>query len=893
MTISAGSRLGPYEVVAPLGAGGMGEVWRGRDTRLNRDVAIKVLPAALAGNEEFLARFEREARTISSLNHPNICTLFDVGHDGDTRYLVMELIEGESLADRLAKGAFTPDLVLKYGAQIAGALDRAHRQGIVHRDLKPGNVMLTKTGAKLLDFGLARSAAETTPIQGMTGLLTEARPLTQQGTILGTFQYMAPEQLEGQEADARTDIFSLGALLYEMATGKRAFEGSSRTSLIAAIVSSHPAPISSVAPMTPPALDRVVRKGLEKDPEDRWQSAHDVASELQWLSEAGSQAGVATTVTMRRRSRERLAWGLTAVLAAVAAAFGIGFVRRAPVQPPAFRATLMPPPETALIPFDLLGLSLSKDGRRLAFIANAADGSRQIWVRDLAETTALAVAETHGASYPFWSPDGQYLGFFADGKLKKVDLRGGSPQVLAEAPTGRGGSWSANDVILFSPKLRSAILSVPAAGGTPKPVTKFDEKTETTHRWPQFLPDGRRFLYISRIPRTTGGQDAGRLLLASLDSPDPVPLIDDATNAVYVAPGYLIYGRAGSLYAWRFDAAKGRLDGKPVPIGDQKLSYWEPKNFVPFAASDNGTIVYLPDASRKSTLDWYSRDGRPLGSLGQAGFYATPRISPDAKKVAFFQSEGDAAVGDIWIADLEYDRKFRLTQQSGTYFGPQWSHDSSRIVFDCTPKTVQDLCVKSFADAGDVQVLYASPSWKVSGSFLAGDRSILFSEQDPQTDEDIKLLELDGKGEPRVFLKTPFNEDNPEASRDGQWIAYTSNQTGRGEVYVRAMSGSYQQWQISSAGGAQPRWRADGKELFFLGTDGNVMSVAINLSPVFRPGTPKALFKLPKTPDRDTPIFEDVTPDGQRVLLDVPVTERSSVGFEVVLNWTALIKQPE
>jgi Tol biopolymer transport system component len=751
--------------------------------------------------------------------------------------------------------------------------------------------MLTKTGAKLLDFGLARPGLESAPVGGMTQMPTQARPLTQEGTIIGTFQYMAPEQLEGAEADARTDIFAFGALLYEMATGKRAFDGTSRSSIIAAIVSSQPPPISSVTPMTPPALDHIVRKCLEKDPDDRWQSAHDVAGELRWLSEAGSQAGVATAVTMRRRTRERLAWSLAAMLAVIAAALAVGFVRRAPVAAPAFRATIMPPPDTALIPFDMLGLSLSADGTQLAFVANNNDGSQQIWVRNLGEMTARAIPETRGASYPFWSPDGQYLAFFADGKLKKIDLRGGSPQVLAEAPTGRGGCWSADDVIIFSPKIRSAILSIPAAGGAPKPVTRFDEKTETTHRWPRFLPDGRHFLYISRVIRTSGGRDAGRLMLASLDSPDATPLVDDATNAAWVAPGFLIYGRAANLYAWRFDAAKLKLIGKPVPIGDQKLSYWEPKNFVPFAASDNGTIVFLPDASRKSTLEWYSRDGRPLGVFGSPGFYGSPRVSPDGKKVAFFQTEANATVGDLWIADLQYDRKFRFTQKSGLYFGPEWTHDSNRIAFVCSPKTVQDLCTKSLVDGGDVELLYESPLWKSAGSWMPGDKALLFDEQDPDSSEDIKLLPLDGKREPRVILRTPFNEQNPQASGDGLWIAYSSDETGRGEVYVRSASGAYQQWQLSSGGGSQARWRADGRELFYLAPDGNVMSVAIDVAPVFRPGTPKALFKLPEAPDRDTPVFEDITPDGQRVLLNVPVTARSSVGFHVILNWRSLLKE--
>jgi len=889
MTMTPGTRLGPYEVISPLGAGGMGEVWRGRDTRLNRDVAIKILPDGFASNEQFRARFEREARTISSLNHPNICTLFDVGHEGATHFLIMELIEGESLAERLAKGPLPPDQVLKTGSQVADALDRAHKQGIVHRDLKPGNVMLTKTGAKLLDFGLARSGTDSSPVQGLTEMPTQAKPLTQEGTILGTFQYMAPEQLEGIEADARTDIFAFGALLYEMATGRRAFEGTSKTSLIAAIVSSQPPPISSLTPMTPPALDHIVRKCLEKDPDDRWQSAHDVAGELRWVSEAGSQAGVATAITVRRRSRERLAWVLAGLLAIIAAALAAGFVRRAPVAAPPFRATLMPPPDTALIPFDVLGLSLSADGSQLAFVSNSSDGSRQIWIRNLGELTAHAVPETRGGSYPFWSPDGRYLGFFADGKLKKVDLRGGSPQVLADAPSGRGASWSAGDVIIFSPKIRSAILSIPAAGGTPKPVTHFDEKKETTHRWPQFLPDGRHFFYISRVPRE-GGRDAGCLLLASLDSPAVTTLIDDATNAMFVAPGYLLYGRAASLYAWRFDPAKLRLTGKPIPFNDQKLSYWEPKNFIPFSAAGNGTIVYLPDASRKSTLEWYSRDGRPLGRLAPPGFYGAPRVSGDGRKVAFFQVDPESNVGDLWIADLEYDRRFRFTQKSGRYSSPEWSHDSKRLAFVCSPKTVQDLCIKSLVDGSDVELLYESPSWKTDGSWMPDDKAILFSEQDPETNEDLKLLPLEGKREPRLILRTPFNEQTPQASLDGKWIAYASDETGRGEIYIRASSGAYQQWQLSSGGGSQPRWRGDGKELFYLAPDGNVMSAAIEVAPVFRPATPKVLFKLPQPPDRDTPVFEDITPDGQRVLLNVPVTERSSVGFHVILNWTSLLR---
>ncbi|MBI2212839.1 MAG: serine/threonine-protein kinase [Acidobacteria bacterium] len=889
MALAPGNHLGPYEVVAPIGAGGMGEVWRAKDTRLDRDVAVKVLPPGFASNPQLKARFEREARTISSLNHPNICTLFDVGHHEETHFLVMELLDGESLADRLQKGPLAPDQLLRVGSQLADALDRAHKQGIIHRDLKPGNVMLTKTGAKLLDFGLARSGVDSNPLGGFTEAATQARPLTQEGTILGTFQYMAPEQLEGREADARTDIFALGALLYEMATAKRAFEGSTKTSLIAAIVSSHPAPISSVTPMTPPALDHIVRKCLEKDPDDRWQSAHDVASELRWLSEAGSQAGVATSVTLRRKTREKLAWGLAALFALSAIVATAAWMRRAPKPAEPFRATIEPPAEAALIPFDLLGLSLSPDGRRLAFAANLTDGGRQLWIRDLDSMKATPVVGTTGASYPFWSPDGRHLGFFADGKLKKLDLRGGSPQVLADAPTGRGGTWGARDLILYAPNIRSPIKLIPAMGGKPKDATRFDETKEVTNRLPHFLPDGRHFVYISRRREASG--EVGRLMLASLDSLDSTELIEGSTNAQYIEPGYLLFGRGNDLYAWRFDTRKLRLIGQPVPVQDEKISLWEPKNLLCFTASNTGQLVYLPEVARKSALRWVGRDGRPLGDLGTPAFNVTPRISPDGTKVAVAIAETTVNVNDMWILDLQYDRRFRITQKSGLFSSPMWSRDSKKLAFVCQPRAAADLCVKSLSSAGDVETLFQSPYWKATGSWTPDGSAIYISEQRPDTNEDVLLLGTTPNAKPSTILRTPFSETSVELSSDAKWLAYTSDESGRTEVYVRPASGSFEQWQISNGGGAQVRWTRGDKELLYVAPDGQVMSVAITATPVFRPGVPKALFALPEPPDRDTPIFEDVTADGERILLNVPTTARSSVAFHVILNWTSLLRE--
>ena len=889
MSPQAGSRLGPYELTAPIGAGGMGEVWRGKDTRLDRSVAVKILPAGFAQDDERRQRFEREAKTVSSLNHPHICTLFDVGHEGDAHFLVMELLEGESLADRLQKGPLPLDQVVKFGAQVAEALSAAHKQGIVHRDLKPGNVMLTKTGAKLLDFGLARPGAGLGGASGSTALPTEAKPLTSVGTVLGTFQYMAPEQLEGAEADPRTDIFALGALIYEMATARRAFEGKSKTSLIAAILSTQPPPISSFQPVMPPALDHVVKKCLEKDPDDRWQSAHDVASELRWIGDAGSQAGVPATLSLRRRSRERLAWALAAVLGLAAALLGVAQLRRPASPAIALRATLEPPAENTLIPFDELGMALSPDGRQLAFVAIAGDSSKKVWVRDLSDMSARPLSETSGAWYPFWSPDGRHIGFFADGKLKRIDLRGGSPQAIAEAPSGRGGSWGKGDIILFSPNVRSAIHQVPATGGTPAPVTHFDPEKETTHRWPYFLPDGKHFLYLLRA-RVSGKPEVGRLMVGSIDSPETQLLIEDATNAIYVDPGYLLYGRAGNLNAWRFDAGSRRLVGQPVPVVKEKLSFWEAKNLVVLSASTSGTIVYLPEAVLQTTLQWYDSGGRVLGSLAAPGLYNGPRVSPDGKKLAFALFDSGGTQSDLWIMDLQYERTFRLTQKSGLFIAPVWSRDSGRLMFTCQPKGVQDLCSRSLGEGGDVELLHVTPNWKTTGSWMPDGRSVLFDEQDPETNRDLKILSLGDKPETRVLLATPFDETTPEVSPDGRWAAYTSNETGRVEVDVRPVSGSFEQWQVSTGGGSQPRWRGDGRELYFASPDGYLMAVSIESQPVFRPGTPRKLFRLPERPERDTPVFEDVTPDGKRFLLSVPTTSRSSVGFHVIVNWPSLLE---
>ena len=590
MTLSAGSRLGPYEILSPLGAGGMGEVYKARDTRLERTVAVKVLPSHMSASPEVRQRFEREARTVSQLSHPHICALYDVGRENDVEYLVMEYLEGETLSDRLAKGPLPLEQTLRYGVEIADALDKAHRQGIVHRDLKPANVMITKSGVKLLDFGLAKAMAPAKPQSSLTSLPTQ-QGLTQEGTILGTFQYMAPEQLEGKEADARTDIFAFGCVLYEMATGRKAFSGASHASLITAIMSTEPPPISSALPMSPPALDRVVKKCLAKDPEDRWQNASDLGSELKWIGESGSQTGVATPVSPRRLTRERLAWAVAilALLLAGVAVFRSGRGTTGFAIP--MRSSIILTDKSAL-----RSIALSPDGTRLAFVARDSAGKNLLWIRPLDSLAAQPLLGTENPSFPFWSPDGRSLGFFADGKLRRIDASGGPPRTLGDAPVPRGGSWSREGVILFSPVVDGPLYRVSASGGLATAVTQLDRsRGESTHRWPFFLPDGRHFLYL--VASFGSGEEKERMgiYVRSLDSKEERLIVVAKSTLAYAAPGFVLFRRERHLVAQPFDARSLRITGDPFLVAEN-IQYFPQTSGALFSVSENGLLVYQTES---------------------------------------------------------------------------------------------------------------------------------------------------------------------------------------------------------------------------------------------------------------------------------------------------------
>jgi Tol biopolymer transport system component len=873
MTLTTGTRLGPYEILSPLGAGGMGEVYKARDTRLDRTVAIKILPPRFSEDADMKQRFEREAKAISALAHVNICALYDVGTHEGTGYLVMEHLEGQTLAERLGSGPLPPEQLLKVSIEIAAALGSAHAAGIIHRDLKPGNVMLTKSGVKLLDFGLAKTALPAVKSSSATSLPTEMpRAITQQGTILGTFQYMAPEQLEGKEADARSDIFSFGTVLYEMATGRKAFEGKSHAALISAILKDEPAPVSAVAPMTPPALDRVVKTCLAKDPEDRFQTAHDIKLQLQWIAEGGSQVGLPAPVAHRRKSRERLAWGLAAAAAVAVAALAVGFVRRAPARPKLVRFQIATPAEITSIDAP----RISPDGRYLAFNATDSSGKSRIWLRPLNALAAQPLAGTEGTTRPFWSPDSRFLAFFAEGKLEKIDVSGGPPQKICDAPGGADGSWSPEGVILFDGTGTDPIYRVPAAGGTPVPAVKVEaSRKETQVGWPEFLPDGRHFLYMA----TGEKADDNLYRVGALDSTESQFLASAQTLVTYAPPGYLLFVRDKTLVAQPFDAKALKTTGEPIPLAENIGT--DNVGLARFSVSREGTVAYRTGESGNRFL-WMDRSGKEGETAGDPGDSRNPAFSPDGERLAYDRVDPRRGKRDVWVRDLKRGVSSRFTFAADNTFAPLWSPDGRRIVYTVG----NDFFEKATEGLSEEKPLLKSDEPKFACDWSRDGRYIAFSSQGKETGWDIWVLPTFGDKKPIPFLKTSFSELKPVFSPDGRFLAYQSNESGRNEVYVQSFPGPGGKWQISTSGGIEPMWRGDGKELYYRALDLKLMAVEIQIGTTVTAGTPQPLFqgRFDSTPARDHFI---PTRDGRRFLMVAPLGREAMTPTTVVLNWNA------
>ena len=879
MPLTPGTKLGTYEILAPIGAGGMGEVYRARDSRLGREVAIKVLPRDLASTPEIIARFEREARLISSLNHPNICIVHDVGHEGDDFYLVMEMIEGESLADRIQRGPLPIGDVLRFGIQIADALDRAHRAGIVHRDLKPGNVMLARSGAKLLDFGLARSGGPMAGTASGINSPTMSRPLTAEGSIVGTFQYMAPEQLEGKESDERTDIWAFGCVLYEMATGKRAFAGKSQASLISAIMGTEPAPISQVAPLTPPALERLVKACLAKDADERVQTAHDVKLQLQWIAEGGSQAGVPAPVAAKRRSRERLAWISVGALLVSTLVLAAAALKPKPTPKPVIFELIAPAQVRAV---DLP--RISPDGRRLAFNAVDSTGTMSIWVRAMNSLDAQRIQGTEGATRPFWSPDSRFLAFFANGKLYKVDVNGGPPIAIADAPRGADGSWGTKNVILFDGTASAdSVQWVSASGGVPTGATIINRKEgEAFTAWPQFLPDGKHFLYLAY-----GGAGQGRVLRVGEIGSVETKSLGEANSRVEYASGYLLQVKSGVLLARKFDTGARKFTGDPFPVAQNVESGTE--GSARFSTSSDGTLVYRTGAGGpRRRLLWFDRTGKEIGSVGEPAGYRCPVISPDGSQIAVLINP-PAGNSVLWTFDVERNVGSRFTLNDEEIDDPVWAPDGSTILYGVTRSGFENVDVKPFGGSGTERRLlggqenYSPMTWSSDGRWLFG-----FKRSSSSPTWDIFALSMKDSSGIVPVVATPFHEYQPAISPDGTLLAYGSQESSSGDVYVQAFPGPGGKWRVSTSTGGEPHWRGDGRELFYIDDNRTIMSVTVEPGVGGKPpkfSLPKELFTAPVSRDVTIRNRWDVTKDGQRFLV-VAVSSGTAVGpTTVVLDW--------
>jgi serine/threonine protein kinase len=880
----------------------MGEVYRARDTRLERTVAIKILPAQLSNDPVRKQRFEREAKTISSLNHPHICVLHDVGQQDGIDYLVMECVEGEALSQRLEKGPLPLEQVLKFGAQIADALDKAHRSGVVHRDLKPGNIMLTPAGAKLLDFGLAKPAVPLTSGATLTATSVRTTPMTQEGTVVGTFQYMSPEQIEGKDLDGRSDIFSLGAVLYEMLTGQRAFEGKSQLSVASAILEKEPVPISTTKQLIPPALERAIRRCLAKDPEERWQTARDVAIELKWIADSGMQSSAIAPDTERSKHSSQLTVAGFALTAVIAAALGILYARK---PAPDLRVTRTYVKAEAGSGFifsgdNQKGFAISPDGRNLAYVAStpSPDAKSALWIRPMDSLHARLLPGTEAAGFPFWSPDGRYIGFFAGGKLKKIGVQGGPPFVICDAPDGRGGSWNQQGDIVFTPTVNSPIYRVSASGGPISQLTTQNpSNNETTHRWPWFLPDGRHYIFLAGSTFTPSESATNSIMMGSLDSKETKLLFHTHYQAEY-ASGHMLFLRQSSLMAQPFDAKRFELTGDAVPIAEQVL---EDSSIARawFSPSENGLLLYAEGAVKNRQLVWFDRNGKQVGAVPGDDAYAGIASSRDGKKLAYYL---DGTSFDVWSFDIARGVKIPLTFGASSGQGnmyPVWSPDGKYVAYTSYRDGKYSLYQKSADGSGGETLLLEGTdhfrvptSWSTNGKFLVyheGFSGRTYANGVPGG-WSIWVVPLFGDHKAYPFIQSSFSAREASFSPDGKWLAYCSNESGEYRVYVVPFPGPGGKWQVSLGDGRGPLWRRDGKEIFYLSADNKLMAVNVESSGggSFAAGVARVLFD-----SHSHGVFGryDVSADGQRFVVVYEGNRPSSSTLTSVVNWPAELKK--
>ncbi|HEX4946418.1 MAG TPA: protein kinase [Blastocatellia bacterium] len=891
-------QLAHYEILAPLGAGGMGEVWRARDTRLGRQVALKTLPLQYTLQSERVQRFRREAQTASALNHPNILTVYDIGQvtspTGELHFIATELLEGTELRALLppqAASALPLRTALDYARQIAAGLAAAHEKGIVHRDLKPENLFVTHDGrVKILDFGLAKLKPKNFFAEGEAQLSGQPRRegLTGAGMIMGTVGYMSPEQVRGEEVDQRSDLFSFGLILYEMLAGQRAFQRASLAETMAAILSEEPPELCELNNQVSPELENIVRHCLEKKPEMRFQSARDLSFALEALSTPSGtrwEKAAALPVVAARAWNQRLAWVVAAAFLLGVLGFAFAYFRRASVEK-RLTYSYLPLPERT-VSFDISGAALSPDGQRVVLVA-VTEGVNRLWVYRFDQAMPELLPGTEEARYPFWSPDGRSIGFFAQTSLKRIEASGGSlPISLCSVPLGAGGAWSKSGVILFAPQFNGAGLAqVADMGGSPTPVTRLDaSRFETGHNFPSFLPDGHHFIFF-----TQAGQPEFRgIRVGSLDEQQTRFLTRADTKAEYSTAGYLLLMQGRRILAQPFDSATLTLNGEPVPV-TEPVYYEAPFRYADLTVSGDQTLIYRRGGTQNGQLRWYDRSGKPLAAVGPPGDYRSLQLSPDRQQVLLDRNDPQLETSDIWQFDLQRETQTRLTFNPGTDTYPIWSPDGGHVAFASNRAGFwgiyrargdgrEELLLK-----GDQQLLLTS-DWSSDGQF------IVYRRAQEKTRLDLEVLPLFGDRQPRPYLAMPFDESYGNVSPDGRWLAYQSNNSGHYEIFVQSFPEPGRQIPISKGDGMLPRWRRDGRELYYVGLDDKLMAVPVTTGTSFAAGTPVPLFEVGSFGRRLNRYVYDVSADGQKFLVIRPLEDASLRPLTVIQNWTALLKK--
>ena len=889
MALTSGSKLGPYEIQSPLGAGGMGEVYRAKDTRLGRDVAVKILPESFARETDRLRRFEQEARAVAALNHPNILAIHDIGQHEGSPFLVSELLEGESLGATLDRGALPQRKTIEYGVQIAQGLAAAHEKGIVHRDLKPENIFVTKDGRiKILDFGLAKLAQKAGAGSDEVTLASER---TAAGVVMGTASYMAPEQVRGEAADPRTDIFAFGALLYEMLSGVRAFRRDTPAETMTAVLKDDPPELSDPVRLVSPALERIVRRCLEKNPEQRFQSARDLSFALGALS--GTEAsGVARATAAVPHRMPLLSW-LAAALALLAVAAGTWFVARRPQPTTRMQFALAVPDEMSIS-----HMALSRDGSMLVFVSPEENSALpMLYVQRIGSSTVTLLPGTQNASYPFWSPDGAYVGFFANGKLLKMAISGGPPQVLATALAGRGGSWGSKSVIIYSPDANSPLQRVNADGTGMAPVTQgIRTKEDQTHRWPLFLPDGNHFLFWAGNFGNLKDDRSSGIYVSSLEGKDRKLVVLCHSSFGYDAHNLYYADEQRQLVSATFDASAGTVSGSTTVVanvvGFQPSTYWSA-----FAVAQNGTLIYNTDVgAAQSVLTWMDRSGKELSHIGDPAIMDNPTLSPDGSRVALDISDLKANNVDIWIESITGAGNSRFTFDPSEEVVAVWSRDGSMLAYRLGAASGASLYLKSATGLERERKRFTIPPSSMDdlfpNSWSLDDQQILYTRQTAAGDH-LELLSVAG-GEPTRFLSSKGSETNGQISPDGKWVAYASDESGNWEIYVTSFPSAAGKWQVSRGGGTEPRWRGDGKEIFYIAPSGTLTAVPVNGETTFATGTPAPLFQIHgRAPISSTDVFTyDVAKDGKRFLVNRYVKPEHVPPLTILLNAPASNPSP-